>query len=65
MLILILNYQNNNIYNKQIPASIPFIYKGLMHGFVEKVFYSLIRFLMPGASPNRLLALESRSVRML
>lgn len=28
MLILILNYQKNNIYNKKIPASTPFIYKG-------------------------------------
>lgn len=34
MLILVLNYQKSNIYNKKIPASIPFIYKGLMQGLV-------------------------------
>ena len=34
MLILVLIYQKSNVYNKKIPESTPFIYKGLMQGLV-------------------------------
>ena len=62
-LILILIYHNSNMYNKKIPASTPFIYKGFDAGIyrIKKVFLSLIRFLKRGESPNQLQALQSRS----
>ena len=68
MLILILNYQKNNIYNKKIPASIPFIYKGLMQGFVvqsvlcERLFcallYSHLFFFVTCAEERRISIVE-------
>ena len=46
MLILVLNYQKNNIYNKKIPASTPFIYKGFDAGNcrVKSVFTAYTLF---------------------
>lgn len=48
MLILVLNYKKNNIYNKKSLHPYLFIYKGLMQGFVvqsvlcERLFYAIL-----------------------